>query len=192
VYHAKEIRPDFVIDGYNEPIIKLLAMYFMRDRNFEKVDSSYSLQKGLLIRGTIGTGKTVLMKAFDCLMSKMKLEDATFLIVPTRTIERDYLEEGSKVILNFGRSSYKRNGDQRIYCFDDLGLESHASKYFGNDVNVMAEILLDRYDLALKTHATTNLTPNSIEEYYGDRIRSRMSEMFNDIILEGPDRRKRK
>jgi predicted ATPase len=190
-YYAKEIKPEFVIDKYNEEVIRSLVLYFMRDPEFEKCGNNYSLLKGLLVRGTVGTGKTLLMKAFDRLMKKMGQEDCLFVIVPARTIERDYAEEGSKVILNYGKFSYTRQGSERVYCFDDLGLESHDSKHYGNDMKVMAEILMDRYDLGLKTHATTNLAPAAINEYYGERILSRMREMFNDIRLEGPDRRKK-
>ena len=70
----------------------------------------------------------------------------------------------------------------KVYCFDNLGTET-TSKYFGNDCNVMAEILLTRYDLFVEkgiiTHLTTNLSATEIESQYGNRLRSRMREMFN-------------
>ena len=51
----------------------------------------------------------------------------------------------------------------------------------------MAEILLSRYDLFtthnMLTHLTTNLSATEIEEYYGNRVRSRMREMFNLIVF---------
>jgi len=72
------------------------------------------------------------------------------------------------------------------YCFDDLGVES-SLKYYGNECNVMAEVLLTRYDLFvaqnLVTHLTTNLSASEIEEAYGNRVRSRLREMFNLIAF---------
>ena len=74
--------------------------------------------------------------------------------------------------------------ERRHYCFDDLGIENNI-KYYGNECNVMAEILLSRYDLfigrGLITHITTNLSATEIEEAYGNRLRSRLREMVNLI-----------
>lgn len=52
----------------------------------------------------------------------------------------------------------------------------------------MAEILLSRYDIftakKIQTHITTNLSASEIENAYGNRVRSRMREMFNLIAYE--------
>jgi hypothetical protein len=59
----------------------------------------------------------------------------------------------------------------------------------------MAEILLSRYDLfvsrKLVTHLTTNLSASEIEVAYGNRIRSRMREMFNLIAFDKQNEDKR-
>jgi len=60
---------------------------------------------------------------------------------------------------------------------------------------VMGEILLSRYDLfiskGIPTHVTTNLSASEIEEKYGNRVRSRMREMFNLVAFDknAPDKR---
>jgi DNA replication protein DnaC len=72
------------------------------------------------------------------------------------------------------------------YCFDDLGTEVDK-KYYGNESNVMAEILLDRYDkqsVKGKTHVTSNLNSTMLEERYGYRVRSRIREMLNIVIFD--------
>lgn len=70
----------------------------------------------------------------------------------------------------------------RIFCFDDLGAEQ-SIKYYGNDCNVMAEVLLSRYDQFISSgmisHITTNLCATTIESLYGNRLRSRLREVFN-------------
>jgi DNA replication protein DnaC len=52
----------------------------------------------------------------------------------------------------------------------------------------MAKILLSRYDIftskKIQTHITTNLSASEIESVYGNRVRSRMREMFNLIGFE--------
>jgi hypothetical protein len=73
------------------------------------------------------------------------------------------------------------------YCFDDLGAEQQI-KHYGNECNVMAEILLSRYDHFVDqgcvTHLTTNLSATEIEGFYGNRLRSRMRQMFNLISFD--------
>ncbi len=68
----------------------------------------------------------------------------------------------------------------------------------------MGEILLSRYDifkngkepvLSLtkgKTHITTNLNAEELEERYGNRVRSRLREMFNLISFDSSTTDKRK
>jgi hypothetical protein len=77
-------------------------------------------------------------------------------------------------------------------CFSDIGTEDIKNN-FGNKTNVMADIIFNRYKnnvVGDLTHAETNLSANQIEEFYGQRIRSRFSEMFNWIVITGEDRRK--
>ena len=45
--------------------------------------------------------------------------------------------------------------------------------------------------LKIKTHATTNLNAQEMEERYGNRVRSRMRELFNLIAFDKESRDKR-
>jgi chromate transporter len=83
-------------------------------------------------------------------------------------ISFEFIKGGFSVIYKYSRSTF--NYDiPKIYCFDDLGTENNL-KYYGNDCNVMAEILLSRYDLFVSrhmiTHITTNLNSTEIEDIY--------------------------
>jgi DNA replication protein DnaC len=73
-----------------------------------------------------------------------------------------------------------------MHCFDDLGAEQ-SLKYYGNECNVMGEILLSRYEYFVShdmlTHITTNLSATEMEDLYGNRVRSRLREMFNLIAF---------
>ena len=70
---------------------------------------------------------------------------------------------------------------------DDLGVES-SLKYYGNECNVPGEILLTPYELfvakGLLTYATTNCDSSEIKSFYGNRVRSRMREMFNLVAFD--------
>ncbi len=116
-------------------------------------------------------------------MRKLPKGRKNFLMTSTLQIVSEFIQSGYEILENYSRGKlYNYSRTLKNYCFDDLGSEA-ASKYFGNDCNVMAEILLTRYDIfkekGIITHLTTNLTATEIEEIYGNRLRSRMREMFN-------------
>jgi hypothetical protein len=111
----------------------------------------------------------------------------SYELIPARNITFAFNNIGYKTIQEYGNNNF--------YCFDDLGVET-TGRYFGKDCNVMGEILLSRYDLFLqrkiRTHATTNLNAQELEERYGNRVRSRMRQLFNLIAFdkESVDKRK--
>ena len=174
---GKELYGDkFRISEDDHEIIFKLIVYFVGDiLNSEKL--GIELQKGILLTGPIGCGKTSLMN----LMRFVPPPERNHIIKPCRDVSFEFIQEGYEVIWRYSRMSFN-SSHPKIYCFDDLGTEQ-SLKYFGNECNVMSEILLSRYDLFFSqkmiTHVTTNLSATEIEEYYGNRVRSRMREAFN-------------
>lgn len=178
------------IDAFNERIIWSMCLYFTNDAR-----SELNPEKGLLLYGGIGCGKTTLMDWFKI------NQKASYQVKSSREVSYSYSKHGADSILKYnglidGRDSNPAYGHKDMgVCFDDLGTEVDK-KHFGNESNVMAEILLNRYDrhstLKGLTHITTNLNVNEIGERYGDRVRSRLREMFNVLVFDekSPDRRK--
>lgn len=185
-------HPGYVIDDSNREIFETLCLYFSNDPAFELQGDGFSMDKGIMLYGPVGCGKTSLMKMFAINSFK------PFAIASCRSVADSYAVEGSPALYryaalqpvfpeqNFGLSEIGR-------CFDDLGTEDDK-KNFGNQVNVMQDILFKVYDAGLKGnfHLTTNIIGDQIEDQYGARIRSRMREMFNVLIFDetAPDRRK--
>ena len=180
---------NFALNQSDLPVLYKLLAYYLKD---EKTANKYglSIEKGILLTGPIGVGKTSLINIFKFFL---KNEDR-YIIKTCRDISFEFIEDGYNVIHKYSRG-ISRQVAVKSFCFDDLGVES-SLKYYGNECNVMAEILLSRYDLFVSqkiiTHVTTNLSASEIEEIYGNRIRSRMREMFNLISFEkdAPDKRK--
>jgi len=141
-----------------------------------------NLKKGILLSGPIGCGKTSLMT----LIRFFYPEQRHYILKSSREISFEFEKEGFRVINRYGKTG--------IFCFDDLGIEQ-PQKHFGNECNVMAEILLSRYELfiskGIPTHLTTNLSASEIESIYGNRVRSRMREMFNLVAFDKDARDKR-
>jgi hypothetical protein len=144
-----------------------LCLYFTNDARFEG-----DLTKSLLLQGGIGTGKTTAMTFFQ------KNQKQNFKLIRTRSVAYEFKSNGISAI----EIHSKNNGDTG-FCFDDLGTESTLKNY-GDSLNVMTEILLNRYDDKLSpTHITTNITVQQIKEHYGERLFDRMKEMFNQITF---------
>lgn len=184
----------FALHSSDLPLIKKMLAYFLKDE-FMCEQENISLRKGIMLSGTIGCGKTslmLLMKYFNNSMQHI------YLVKPCRDVAFEFIQQGYEVIQRYGKQSFYRNGSNTIpkhICFDDLGIENNI-KYYGNECNVMAEILLSRYDCFISsnliTHLTTNLSASEIETMYGNRVRSRMREMFNLIAFDNDVKDKRK
>lgn len=171
----------FRINEEDHELISRLLVYILKDEeNAEKLN--ISLHKGILLSGPVGCGKTTLMT----LLRLFQPGDNRYIMKSCRDISFEFIQEGYAVILKYSRHSYNKE-IPKMYCFDDLGTENNL-KYYGNDCNVMAEIILSRYDQFVShkmiTHITTNLNSTEIEGLYGTRVRSRMREMFNLVNFD--------
>ena len=188
---------DFVIDQHNERVIKLLLAYFHGYPAFETAfpELKYKLHKGILLAGPIGTGKSTLMEIFRN-YCKHFLPHHRYLLVDVRRVTNRFIKEGSIDNYTYDlvrpRMAYERT-PTRNYCFDDLGTEPESVRYYGTEADPIKDLIMDRYVLYKRhgviTHATTNLDMKNLTERYGERAVSRMREMFNFIVLDGPDRR---
>ena len=176
-----------ILETDHEIIYKLIA-YFLKDEQ-ACYQFNIDLEKGILLTGPIGCGKTSLMT----LMKHLAPIGNKFSVKPCRDISFEFIQDGYQIIHKYSIGKLYQS-EPRTYCFDDLGTENNL-KYFGNECNVMAEILLSRYDLfiskKLLTHITTNLSATEIEKHYGNRVRSRLREMVNLVAYDKstPDKR---
>lgn len=179
----------FVVEQSDVLQIKKLIAYFVKDEA-TALKHGISLTKGILLSGPIGAGKSSLMN----LMRFYESAQSRFVIKTCRDISFEFIQDGYEVIQKYSHRSFT-NFEPRTYCFDDLGVEN-SLKFFGNECNIMAEVLLSRYDLFISkkliTHVTTNLSASEIEAAYGNRVRSRMREMFNLISFDKTTKDKRK
>jgi energy-coupling factor transporter ATP-binding protein EcfA2 len=174
----------FKILENDHPIVFKLIAYFLKDEP-TCFQFNISLNKGIMLSGPVGCGKTSLMNVMKCLTPT----EHKFSVKPCRNISFEFIQDGYEIIHKYSKDLRLRGGQPVAvrYCFDDLGTENNL-KYFGNECNVMAEILLSRYELftnkKLQTHITTNLSATEIENYYGNRVRSRLREMVNLIAYD--------
>lgn len=190
---ARKNNPEWV----KTELYDILFEYFSNSPDFEK--RGYSLKKGLLLMGGVGCGKTTAINIFQELTRNTNM---VFSMINCRHIVRDFRKKGEDVIDKYGRDScksiyyYESKPDEfpSALYIDDLGHGEVVSKQWGNESNVIADILLDRYEnfqrVGQKTHGSTNLDADGFEKIYGARTRDRMREMMNLIIVKGESFRK--
>lgn len=187
-------KPVFKLDKNNEFILLALCRYFVNDLEFENMHPGWKLNKGIALMGNVGLGKSLIMRLFA------NNKRRCFNVISCRDVSSDYAVNGHEALTKYsdtpiGTYDYRTYYQKYFgYCFDDLGTEA-TKKNFGNELNVMADIILNRYDHKVMfgfecTHITTNLSADEIESFYGTRVRSRFKEMFNPLILTGNDHRK--
>ncbi|WP_111594403.1 P-loop NTPase family protein [Chitinophaga dinghuensis] len=181
--HGKTVYgPAFKIEEIDRPVVLKLLAYFLQDEEVAQSEG-LDLRKGVFLTGKIGCGKTSLIT----LMRPLSADAYMPHMVSCREISFEFSKIGYDIISRYSRNAFFPYTDTpRVHCFDDLGVEQPVN-HWGNSCNVMAEILLSRYDLWISnqmiTHVTTNLNSQELEETYGNRLRSRMRGMFNLIAF---------
>lgn len=194
--YLQKLVPSFKLDNNSSNAIRTISEYATRNDLFLN-DRSRSFDKGLLIMGRVGCGKTIMLSALSNFINlffyKRQYEFNSINLktkfIPVYSFVEGFTSKGYDI---FSEGIKIGNLNISLMCdllfIDDIGSENIVSNY-GNTTNVIGELILRRYDKKLKTFATTNLDPTTLKTFYGDRVYSRMIEMFNFLILDGYDRR---
>lgn len=178
------------MDEHNEAILKNMCCYFTNDNRF-LTDESRNFQKGILLSGDVGVGKSHLMRAF------INNPKQAYIVKSVKKIAMEYKQKDNDMAtlqahskINFDKGMNQLTGKNDFsWCFDDLGIEENMSNY-GNTSNVMLDILEMCYDNRTTVHLTTNLNFEALELRYGVRLLDRVLQMFN--VFQFPESAKSK
>lgn len=204
---GRQYTPLFTIDtdnfrAYTNAIKWLLADPTMEaDHPNGNHTLTGDLSKGLLVSGTTGTGKSLLLEILEALATLLQPkmmtyqrptyaqggETAGYREVPLlwKTYRADSITDEYQT--SGGLDKFKK---ARVIAIQDMGTEPTETLYMGTRANVMRQIIEHRADdKGLITLVTTNLTPDQFATQYGERVRSRLFSMFNFLYLGGRDRR---
>lgn len=184
-------KKEFEIDDYNAEQFDQMIHYFTG--NQEKFNGD--IEKGLYLVGNPGCGKSSMMRAF-CFNTYQPYSFVSCSDIVTVFSSKSGGFEGIQKYTQMQVADRQKYlGFNNIgWCFDDLGSEDKG-RHFGNEIEVMKDLLEKIYNnrpMIGNVHATSNESGDYIEGRYGNRVRSRMREMFNMIKFhkDSPDRRK--
>jgi len=166
----------FEISEQNEPVIKQLYLYISNSKEC-KLDT----YKGIYMAGAIGTGKSILLKAFMNLQDHYTRHISTYL--------------NSKNVLDKIKESRIESLAKCPLLIDDIGRESLEGNLYGSMIRPIADLMSIRYDNGALTFCTSNFNMESLEggkdrPGYGKYVIDRMQQMMNFIVLPGGSRRK--
>jgi len=169
---------NFVIDDNNEPIIKQLYYFATNNPSF-----TGDLNRGILLQGKYGCGKTVLLETYSLLYNHI-VQKFSFTYPLLSFIKAVELQEQI-------RKQSVNMFVRKPLIIDEFGRESKTVQDYGNITRPISELLSLRSDAGALTHGTTNFILNTLssDEFYGGMIGDRLKTMFNFITLYGESRR---
>lgn len=132
-----------------------------------------SPRKGLLLFGTLGNGKTTMLRALKSYLGG-------YAVYCSAQDVYDYFRKNMCL---------PDISPGEVLLLDDLGGEAPTLNDFGTMRSPLAELLLSRYSSDSTTIITSNLSGSQIESIYGDRVGDRFREMFESIRYTHPSYR---
>lgn len=178
----------FIIDDENRDVINKLYNYFTGNEKY-CVENNISLGKGIMLVGTVGSGKSILMRGLKQYTSTV-LHYNSYQIHLSSEIIDNVNVQGVNYLIRFGDAVGKP-----ITCYiDDICSKNEIVKNYGTEIKVIEQLVSIRYNIyqkySLLTHFSTNVYPENMKDYYDNRTIDRLKEMCNVIELKGESRRK--
>ena len=188
---------DLLTDQERLDDYKTVLCYFTQDerffdcKNLSKL-SIPSFEKGLLIVGGYGNGKSTIMRALSRALKYYRVRQFRFYTA------NEIVDKFEGCETTQDRKSFWRTFSNGTLCFDDVKTERDASNY--GKYNLFKDIIERRYDLDSRTFFTCNYHPlkpddlnfalSEFGDRYGARAYDRIFEMFNIIEFKGKSLRK--
>ncbi|AHK11401.1 hypothetical protein F132_55 [Flavobacterium sp. phage 1/32] len=155
-----------------ERIMQALNVVLNLDKN--------PIKKGLVIYSkSWGQGKTLF---FDIVYAR------AFRVSKKRLFKKTTAKELREVYAKNGLSGLKEFINCKDLFIDDLGDEEEEAKHFGDDLNVLKYVILNRYEMWIskdfQLYLTTNLSIKEIAERYDGRVADRLLQMTETVEFD--------
>ena len=149
--------------------------------NFLTVETNFY---GLFMPGSIGNGKTTMLKAIRDLLVYLVEADKISYCEGDKYPHFVKARDMANMIVE-GRNEFRVIKNTKFLLIDDLGAEPTEIVTYGMPYKPFDELLDYRYEQMLPTIISSNLTATDIGQKYDDpRIVDRMREMFKILSFE--------
>ncbi len=193
LYYGKELYGDkFNLNiPQDQEVYKLVYYNFLGGETATRIGADPS--KGIFLSGRTGVGKSALFRIFQKMFLGTKRQ---FRKVTSKQLMDDAMDRqiGEQWVHEF----YGKLMLDDLYI-DDVGVGQADMNKYGNWMNVIADLIHERYELwvnhGIRTHISTNLPTTaspgipSFENNFGERALDRMVEMTKFIDWKGESKR---
>lgn len=163
-YYRSQYGEQLPIDAVTEQHIMAAAHILSEPAKADKY--------GLWLYGTVGAGKTTLMRAiwlacewlFRCSFIGWHVEFAKATSLARLAIEEPAEFDGLKKRI--------------MLLLDDVGDESAEVMHYGSVMTPVRDLLMARHELGKLTVVSTNLAMSDLQKRYGLRLRDRVREQY--------------
>jgi DNA replication protein DnaC len=165
---------EYSVDDENKHFLVNLKYWLYNDEK-----CVFDLNKGILLLGKVGCGKTLLLETFCNLYNRIakKIISPLIKITNSRILTKEILEDS------------QQHNKRHLYI-DDLGKEPNNINNFGTNEKPIAELFYYRSRYKVFTFATANYNLESFAEFYGTSTVDRFKDIFNIVELKGESKRK--
>lgn len=197
---GQNLHPEFNLDDPQRRAMYEKAYYILTSNSAGCARLNLKPNKGLLLNGSLGMGKTTLMRVMQQLLLYTPRQFKW--VTGKELIKMQDLATNAEILEVYGKA---------LKCdlyIDDIGIGQVDKNRFGNWSNIISEILFERYDLFIlegfKTHLSCNLPTSftekerelnpgvaTIEDMYGDRVLDRIREITNLLSWQGTSLRRK-
>lgn len=160
---------ELILNDENKFVIGQVALWYSWDERFKG-----DVRKGLMLRGNVGTGKSLIVQALCEIIKAYEILIPCFL----------HATELSDLYIHDDVDGIDIAKKRAYTIIDDVGVESVETRNYGNVKEPFNDVFDYRYRNNQRTIITTNLKLSEIEEIYGTRIIDRFRECMNDLVLD--------
>lgn len=147
---------------------------------------------GLLLYGTVGTGKTTMLNAICRVINTFAKPEYGEVTIDDDRSAAVKVIRAKDVIAAWQENKIRFSQMCRceLLAIDEFGVEAIDVNTYGNTNEPIIDLLSTRYDKQKCTIISSNLDIETIGDRYGARLQDRFVEMFKTIAFTGKSYRK--
>lgn len=143
-------------------------------------------QKNLFFSGPTGVGKTFMS---NCIASEILRKGKTVLYQTAPALFNIISEFKMKAFKenDYEDSGYKNIFEAELLIIDDLGTESQTAARYSELLNILNTRQMNNLTKSCKTIISTNIGAKQLNDYYTERVMSRIVGSFERLMFIGED-----